>query len=326
MIVVAGESLVDLVPSDDDRLTPHCGGGPFNTARALARLGQPVSFLGTISDDALGGRLRAQLSEDGVALDAVVATSRPTTLALADVDADGSARYRFYTEGTAAPALRAADALAALPAELEALHVGSLGLMLQPIADAVVAVVESDASRRALVLLDPNIRPSVIGDRGQYLERLQRVLERTDVLKASVEDLAWLEPQFDAQTAARQLLHRGPKLVLVTRGPDGALVVHAHGSVAIPAPKVDVVDTIGAGDAFSAGFLAWWRSRGLDRRHLGDDQAIAEAARFACLVASRTCERAGADPPRNLRPELLEVEREPAGGDVAPGAPQADHA
>jgi fructokinase len=297
MILVVGESLVDLVPDGSDHLHVHCGGSPFNTARALARLGQPVSFLGCISDDSLGQRLRATLSADGVSLDSVIATQLPTTLAFAQLDANASASYRFYTEGTSAPSVDVASALAALPAEFDALHFGSLGLTLEPLADAVTAVVESDAARAALTALDPNIRPSLIGDRAGYLARLDRILAQTDVVKASIEDLAWLEPGVAPELVARRLLDRGPRIVLLTRGADGASVVSSGGLATVRAPQVTVVDTIGAGDAFSAGFLAWWRRRGLRREDLTDLDAVGEAARFACLVASRTVERAGAAPP-----------------------------
>jgi fructokinase len=298
MIVVAGESLVDLVPNGAGELTVHCGGSPFNTARALARLGQSVSFLGCISDDSLGRRLHAALRADGVGLDSVVTTRLPTTLAFAQFDRDASASYRFYTEGTSAPSLDPATALAVLPAEFDALHFGSLGLMVEPLVEAVTAVAEVGASRRAFMVLDPNIRPSLIDDRQRYLAHLHRVLPLTDVVKASLEDLAWLEPGVPTEAAARRLLERGPRIVLVTRGAEGAAVVSSGGVASVPAPRVTVVDTIGAGDAFSAGFLAWWRHRRLDRDDLTDLDTAVEAARFACLVASRTVERPGASPPR----------------------------
>jgi fructokinase len=299
MIVVVGESLVDLVPDGSDRLSVHCGGSPFNTARALARLGQPVSFLGAISEDALGRRLRAALAEDGVVLDSVVATPLPTTLAFAELDANASASYRFYIDGTSAPSLDAATALAGLPAEFDALHFGSLGLMLEPLAEAVSAVVEAGASRGALMVLDPNIRPLLITDRAPYLARLGHLVREADVVKASVEDLAWLEPDVVPELAARRLLDRGPRVVLVTRGAQGATVVSAAGDVlTIPARRVTVADTIGAGDSFSAGFLAWWRHRELGREDLSDIDTVTEAARFACDVAARTVEQPGATPPR----------------------------
>jgi fructokinase len=298
MIVVAGESLVDLVPSGDGRLAAHCGGGPFNTARALARLGQRVEFLGCVSDDGFGVRLRKALTDDRVGVETVVDTRLPTTLAIAALGSDGAAHYRFYTAGTAAAALTPADALAALPETLDALVGGSLGLMLEPLAEAILALLETDAAATALTVLDPNVRPSLISDRSVYLDRLQRALRRSDVLKASQEDLAWLEPDLGPEAAARKLMQAGPAVALVTLGADGALVVSGDDAVPVSSPPVEVVDTIGAGDAFTAGFLARWLHDGFGRAQLSDREAVVEAAEFACLVASKTCERAGADPPR----------------------------
>lgn len=298
MIVVAGESLIDLIPNGPGQLIAHCGGGPFNTVQALARLGQRVSFLGSISDDALGLRLRARLIEQGVGVDTLVATSLPTTLAMAEIDKTGSAHYRFYTNATAAPALTAPDALAALPAVYDALYVGGLGLALEPIADATAALVQAANNAGALVMVDPNIRPSAIRARVPYLARLQRVLRRTHVVKVSVEDLAWLQPDRTPADAARALLNAGPRVVLLTRSARGALVVTPNAVVTVAAHPVAVLDTIGAGDAFSAGFLAWWRQRAGGRDQLGDIDAVADAAGFASLIAGRACECAGATTPR----------------------------
>ncbi len=286
------------MPSEDDRLAAHCGGGPFNTARALARLGQRVEFLGCVSDDGFGVRLRKALTDDGVGVDSLVDTRLPTTLALAALGSDGAADYRFYTEGTAAAALTATDALAALPDTLDALVGGSFGLMLEPLSDAILAVLETDAAAAALTVLDPNVRPSLIPDRSVYTERLQRALRRTDVLKASAEDLAWIEPELGPEAASRKLLRAGPAVALVTLGADGALVVSGDDAVPVSSPPVEVVDTIGAGDAFTAGFLARWLHDGFGGAQLSDREAVVEAAEFACLVAGKTCERAGADPPR----------------------------
>jgi fructokinase len=298
MIVVAGESLIDLIPDGPGQLIAHCGGGPFNTAQALARLGQRVSFLGSISDDALGLRLRARLVEAGVGVDTLIASSLPTTLAMAEIDQTGSAQYRFYTDATAAPALTAADALAALPPVYDALYVGGLGLALEPIADAIDALVQAASDAGALVMVDPNIRPSAIRARLPYLARLKRVLRRAHVVKVSVEDLAWLDPDRTPADAARALLNAGPRVVLLTRSAHGALVFTPNAAVTVAALPVAVVDTIGAGDAFSAGFLAWWRQRARGRDQLGDLDTVADAAGFASLVAGRACERAGAAAPR----------------------------
>src|SRR4051812_75842 len=164
------------------------------------------------------------LREDGVQFDAVVRTDEPTTLAVAEIDAAGSARYRFYERGTAAPGLTPDAALAALPSDVAALHVGSLGLALEPIARALEAVVERLAPR-ALVAVDPNIRPGAIADERAFRARLARIFGRAHVVKASEDDLAWLDPARSPTAAARALLDEGPSVVLLTRGPDGATVV-----------------------------------------------------------------------------------------------------
>ena len=284
-ILVAGEALVDLVPAADGTLSPYPGGGPFTTARALGRLGRPVAFAGRLSTDRFGQEMAAMLAADGVADDALERTDAPTTLALAEVDAAGAARYRFYTEGTSAPGLTAANAGAPT-----VLHAGTLGLVLEPMAGAVEALVARLAGR-ALVMLDPNIRPAAVGDEARYRARLDRVLAHADVVKVSDEDLHWLAP-------GETLLDRGPAVTLVTRGGAGATVHGAFGSLEVAAPPVAVVDTIGAGDTFSAGWLAWWTERGLDPDALGDRDAVTEATAFACRAAALTCSRAGADPPR----------------------------
>jgi fructokinase len=297
VVLVGGEALFDLVLGEDGSLRAHAGGGPFNVARTLGRLGQPVAYLGRLSTDRFGTSLGRLLAEDGVDLSPVVGTDDPTTLALAELDADGSAVYRFYERGTSVPGLTVDAALAALPPSVSMLHVGTLGLVLEPAASALEAVVEALAGR-ALVAVDPNVRPGVISDPAAYRARLARIVARSDVVKVSEDDLAWLAPEQGGLEAARAMLGAGPAAVLLTRGSAGAVALTAAGDVDVPAPRVEVVDTIGAGDAFGGGFLAWWRERGLGRDDLDDTALVAEAAGFAALVAARTCARAGASPPR----------------------------
>ena len=268
------------------------------------------------------------LAEDGVDLDSVVRTNDPTTLALVEVDDDGVARYRFYERGTSAPGLTAEAALAALPANVDMLHVGTLGLMLEPVASALEAVVERVAGERPdrrrpehpPVGRSTIPRPTARGCGG--------CSAHSHVVKVSEEDLDWLEPGLPPVEAVRALLEQGPTLALLTRGPSGALVVTRTAEVAVPAPRAKVVDTIGAGDAFGGGFLAWWRERGLTREDLGTIDLAVEATAFACLVAARTCSRPGASPPYRselpaLRRGYVRCASRPAAGRSAPGAAPA---
>ncbi|HWI07269.1 MAG TPA: PfkB family carbohydrate kinase [Solirubrobacteraceae bacterium] len=297
-VLVGGEALYDLVLADaGGALTGHPGGGPFNTARTIGRLRRPVAFLGRLSTDALGATHARMLVDDGVALDAVVRTDEPTTLALASLDARGAATWSFYARGTAAAGLTRDEALAALPPRAAALHVGTLGLVLEPLATALEAVVERLAGA-AIVVVDPNVRPQAIDDPEAFRARLERVLSRSDVVKASEEDLEWLDPGRSPAAAARALLDHGPATVLLTRGAQGMTVVGAAGDTPVAPVAAEVVDTIGAGDAFGGAFLAWWVSRELARDDLARGELVVEAARFAATVAARTVARAGASPPR----------------------------
>ena len=292
-VVVAGEALIDLAPRDDGALNPLVGGGPFNAARALGRLGQSAAFIGCISRDALGRRLVEALQADGVAFDERLHTDRPTSLAVAELDAEGGASYRFHFADTSAEALERDVALACLPAQVAALHVGGLGLVLEPMAQAVEALVQRVAGT-ALVMLDPNVRPSLVRDRQGYAARLRRIVSGADIVKLSDEDVHALAPGRPPHEFARDLLTQGPLLVLLTLGAKGALAIGAFGAYAVPAPKVTVVDTIGAGDTFSGAWLTRWLQIG---QPLSDREAVLDATGFACRAAALSCTRAGASPP-----------------------------
>jgi len=308
LIVVCGEALIDRI-----RGTDSPGGGPFTTARALARLGSPTQFLGRLSTDAFGQQLRDLLRTDGADLSLTTFGSEPTTLAIADVDSDGHAAYRFVIDGTSAPNLTPQMLPTSLSPDVTALHVGTLGLVFEPVGTTIAGLVERE-HRNRLVMVDPNIRPSALsqvdgnqslsplageGRGGGYRARLDRVIAESTIVKASDADVAWLCPGLDLISAARALLARGPNLVVVTLGADGAFGVSAGAEARVAAPVVDVVDTIGAGDAFGAGLLAWLHDHDRLNRDLHlEREELRAALDFACLVASITCTRAGADPPR----------------------------
>lgn len=293
VVVVVGEALADLVPVGDGALAALVGGGPFNAARAAARLAQATAFIGRVSNDRLGRQIAEALASDHVALDPRLRTERPTSLAMAEVDADGAASYRFYFGGTSAEQLEPSLALEVLPQSVASLYVGGLGLVLKPLADAVEALVDRLAGT-ALVMADPNVRPTMIVDMPAYAARLQRIMRRADVVKVSEDDLLMLSPGVPAQEAARALLAQGPRLVLLTLGAQGAIAFGAFGARSVPAPKVEVADTIGAGDTFSGAWLARWLQLG---RPLDDAEAVSEATAFACRAAALSCTWRGASPP-----------------------------
>ena len=292
MIVVCGEALIDMVTTGGGNRRPTPGGGPFNTARALARLDVPTAFLGHFSNDEFGRMLADQLA----------AGPEPTTIAVANIGRDGLAEYEFFIQGTSAPNLTPQRIPAELPVEVNAVHLGTLGLVLEPMALSLAELVRREHGKR-LIMLDPNIRP-MLATGPQYRPRLDSLISESTIVKASDADLAWLFPSLPLREAARALLACGPRLVVVTLGAEGAVGVNGDGEVKVAAPVVQVVDTIGAGDAFGAALLAWLNDHDRLSRDLRlDRDELRESLEFACLVASITCTRPGADPPR--RAELV---------------------
>jgi fructokinase len=305
VIVVAGEALIDLIVSTDGGLAAAPGGGPYNTARTIARLGRHVTFLGRISTDRFGRLLHANLQDDGVALDQVVTTDDPTTLAVAELDARGTASYRFYLDGTSAAGLTDTDVVGVLTPQVVALHVGTLGLVLEPAGTTIERLVHA-ASSRVLVMLDPNCRPSATRDAAAFRARIGWIARRTDVMKVSDDDLRFLDPDVTPDGAIDRLLEAGVRVVLRTDGGRSVEVRTASERVSVPVPPVEVVDTVGAGDAFGGGFLAAWVGSGRGRAELASMDQVLDAVSFAIHVAGMTCARAGADPPM-----LTELQAEP---------------
>jgi fructokinase len=295
LIVVCGEALMDVIRNEDGTQRAMPGGGPFNTARALARLGVPTAFLGHLSTDKFGQELAALLAADGVSLQLASTGPQPTTIAVADLDRHGLAEYEFLVEGTSAPNLTREEVPEHLPDDCEAVHIGTLGLVLEPMASSLAEFALRERGGR-LLMIDPNIRPGLVDE--FYRDRLLSLIQASTIVKASQTDLAWLSPDRDYAAAADDLLAQGVGLVVVTLGADGAFGAHRDLRLRVPAPPVHVVDTIGAGDAFGAAILAWLHDHQLvgPSLHLSEDQ-LRSALDYACVVASITCARAGADPP-----------------------------
>jgi len=295
-VVVAGEALIDLLVRPGGQITPLAGGSPYNAARAIARLGIQAAWVGALSADWFGRQLEAGLVDDGVQLELVQRTDLPTTLALAELAADGSASYRFYVDATSAPAVRPGPLSGGLPPPARAFLTGSLGLVLEPMADTLEAVAVGVPPDR-LVMIDPNARPSITRDLDGWRARMNRIMERADIVKASTDDLACLRPGDEVDAAARWVLAHGPAVVLVTDGSRPVRVMTAGGSELVPAPPVEVIDTVGAGDTFGGAFLACLVHDGVGPVELADPAVPLRAARFAVRASAAVCARAGANPP-----------------------------
>ena len=300
MITVVGEALVDLVVRADDTIAATPGGAPFNVARAWSRLGAPVGLVAAVSTDHFGQRLMTDLDVDGVHTAQVQRTDLPTTLAVAELDAAGTAAYRFYLQGTSAVALTAVP----LPTSTRALVAGGLGLAVEPMAIAVERMVRG-ARDDVFVLLDLNCRPAAAGDRDRYIARLQRVLVRADAVKASIEDLRYLDPEDSPTAVAARLVGGRTRAVLLTAGAAATTIVTVADTRAVPVVDTPVVDTIGAGDGFTAALLTWWMANGHAVDDLADVEALLPAVVAAHQAAAVIVGRSGADPPhrRHLPPD-----------------------
>lgn len=296
MITVMGEALIDIIVDPQGEVTSVVGGAPLNTARTIARLGESASFLGGVSTDAFGQRILRMLTGDGVTLALGRQVPEPSTLAIAQIDASGAATYRFMLEGTSAAAITPEMALACVGADVSVLHVGTLGLVLEPLASASAALVAA-AREDQIVMVDPNCRPSVMTSSEVFDRTLTSVFSRADVIKVSGDDLAFMFPGERPATAAEQIHMRTGATVLFTDAADAVRVVCTGGSNVLSVPPVSVVDTVGAGDSFSGGFLVHWVQNGWTRADLTDLDKVSAAAEFGIRVAGITCQRAGAEPP-----------------------------
>lgn len=301
MIVVAGENLVDLVVQPDGNYFPAPGGAPFNVACALALQGLPTGYLNPISSDVFGSLMARTLAAAGARhLGPVV--SAPTSLALVATNERGEARYSFYREGIADRAITGREFVDRTPADATLFHTGGLALV-PPDTTHILTALDAMRTRGVTRSLDINARPAVVASMGvapeAYRDAVLSAVALTDIVKVSDEDFAHLGIAGEPEAAAVDLLERGPTLVVLTLGSRGAVAIGRSLRVAQPAYAVEVVDSVGAGDCFFAGFLAWLaRNDALSHAAAGqaEPSAIAGALRHATACAAIDLQRRGCQP------------------------------
>ena len=324
MYLVCGEALFDFFSEEDvsglaSKVTfkAIAGGSPFNVAVGLRRLGVKAALFAGLSSDHLGKRLQQVLADEGVCPDFLVEFAAPTTLAMVAVGANGSPHYSFRGEGCADRQLRL-EHLPLLGPEVRGLHIGSYSLVVQPIADTLLALVRRESGRR-LITLDPNVRLNPEPDIELWRSRVATLVEYADLIKVSDEDLGLLYPEQDPQRIIEGWLEHRSQLVFLTRGGEGATVFsRRHGSWSVPATAVKIADTVGAGDTFQAALIAWLTEQqldsvqGLQQLERGQVDAM---LRFAVQAAALTCGKTGPDLPYRHQ---LQSFTQPTGG-IQPG-------
>ena len=302
MIICAGESLIDMVSfRGEAEYTPHVGGSNFNSSIALGRLGADTYYFGAVSNDSYGELIESKLRHSKVKEDFVIKTNRPTTLAYADV-IDGIAEYTFVDEHSAGRLLDSSSLKPFLDAvkRAKALLVGGISLQAEPCGSSWQSFIEEVAGHLP-IYFDANVRPDFIENKQAYLARFIELTHKVDILKISDEDYRYLFGAQDINEVSKSWLDNGIKLVILTLGSEGSKVINGNGNkVFAESLKVDVVDTIAAGDTFNAGFLLNLDEQDLlDRdslKTINNDQ-LTQALSFANKVASITVTRKGANPP-----------------------------
>jgi fructokinase len=312
MILACGEALIDLFLYDRNgsRVAAEAvaGGSPFNVAIGLARLGRRVAFCGGLSTDSFGEFLAGILAGEGIDLTYALRTSRLTTISVVSTDAAGQARYSFHGEGAADRSVTPEDLQFDLSDVVDALTFGSYTLAVEPVASAYLHLANREAHRR-VISIDPNIRPTVIGDLSGYERQLLKFLRTATIIKASEEDISLVYgPDATVPAVAQSWLKHGPVLVVVTRGPNGAIAFHKDRSIDMPGRKVDVVDTVGAGDSFHAALLSSLAAANQLKRDAIRDlamESLERALQYAITASSVTCSRRGADLPTSKEVDAM---------------------
>jgi len=288
-IWVAGEVLIDLIPRDGERAA-IVGGGPANTAKALARLGFDSYFIDGLSTDQYGEQARAELLADGVKLDYTLTSNNPTCLATVTLGENGSASYEFLIDGTATFEFN--ESWLPDPTHPPAvLHVGTLATIVEP---GATNLFNWAKKVKAPLVFDPNIRSSVVNDRTRYQQIVEKWATISSIIKMSDDDLAWLYPEMDFRSAAENFINEKTQLVVITKGASGLAGFTEDGEVSVPGVKVEVVDTVGAGDTVGAILVEAIVKYGIDNL-VGT--TLENALNRAAAAAAITCSRAGANPP-----------------------------
>lgn len=291
-IWVCGEVLIDLIPRGEKKIA-IVGGGPTNTAKALALLGFDSYFIDGISSDVYGEKAKAELLYAGVNLKYANFTDKPTCTADVSLDSAGVASYVFAIEGSATFDFAhdwLPDPLEIKPAVLQ---IGTLATIVEPAATILLEWARKVATV-APIVFDPNVRSSVVSDRVKYQAAVARWTAISAVIKVSEDDLAWLYPDREQLDIAAQWLNEGAALVIITKGSYGLIGITKEGSVTVPGVKVEVADTVGAGDTVGAIVVEAIVERGLAALH---GEVLREVLTRAAKAASITCSRAGANPP-----------------------------
>ena len=311
MFVVCGEALFDVFMADGVDMNAvtvpfnaRVGGSPFNVAIGLARLGQPVAMLTGLSTDFLGERLLSVLEAEKVGCHLIARKDAPTTLGFVQHDAEGIPSYAFYGNGAADRLLTLEDVDVDLDAA-SGIHLGSYSIVAQPTADSYLALVRKHSGKR-IISLDPNIRLNVEPNLDVWRKRVTELLPLVDIVKVSDEDLASLYPGSDPELIVADWLKTGVKLLVLTRGGEGASLWSAQGRADIAAPRIQVVDTVGAGDTFQASLIdavIQLRTASANWQDALDETRLREIGRVAAAAAAITCSRRGADLPS--RAEVL---------------------
>jgi fructokinase len=310
MILHVGEALIDFIPVLDadgnPSYKPSPGGSPYNSSIATARLGAHSLFVGRVSRDFFGDQLVGRLEGNGVETSHIVRSEQPSALAFVKKTDAGEARYAFFVENTADRSLVADDLPGHLPGDVESIGFGSISLIGEPAGETIVSFVEHQAEK-VVASFDPNVRTVLLEDESVYRDRVERACRAAGIIKISDEDLEWFRPGVSLEEAASGLLGGNTKLVVVTKGADGAFAVTGREYVEAQAVKTEVSDTVGAGDSFHSALLVWLSKTGrlshgvLEQITASDLRGMLD---FAVRVAAKTCSRPGADPPHEHEVEL----------------------